>query len=499
MKKLFFLLFTLVVIGCSKEPVIIKERPRTIITTDGEVDDMDSFIRMLLYSNEFNIEGLVYSSSMWHYAGDGKGTLFTSEMPMTAKMYGQRTDLRWPGTKWMEELIDKYAMVYPSLIKHDKSYPKPDHLKSIIRIGNIDFEGAMSKDTEGSDFIKSILLDDKPGPVYLQAWGGTNTIARALKSIEDQYKETDKWEQVFQKVSQKAALYIILDQDATYKNYIVLNWPDIKVIYNSLQFGSLAYWWYRVVPPELSVYLDGKWFSKNIRFNHGPLLESYYLWGDSRHVKGDPEHTHGDPIEAKKQGRNQYDFLSEGDSPAYLYLVDFGLRSTGNPSYGGPGGRFVQSPTVPSRWEDGRNVADLDPYSGKPELSFPQVRWIAALQNDFAARADWCVMDYENANHAPLVKLINEYDLTAKPGEKVILRAIAKDPDGNNLKFYWWQYREAGTFEDSIDIDNPISKTAIAVIPHNMKPGQTVHIILQVTDDGIPNLTRYQRVIITVK
>jgi Protein of unknown function (DUF1593) len=38
-------------------------KTRTIITTDGEIDDVDSFIRMLLYANEFSIEGLVYSSS----------------------------------------------------------------------------------------------------------------------------------------------------------------------------------------------------------------------------------------------------------------------------------------------------------------------------------------------------------------------------------------------------------------------------------------------------
>lgn len=42
------------------------DKPRTVITTDGEVDDVDSFIRMLLYSNEFEVEGLVYSSSQWH-------------------------------------------------------------------------------------------------------------------------------------------------------------------------------------------------------------------------------------------------------------------------------------------------------------------------------------------------------------------------------------------------------------------------------------------------
>src|SRR5215203_5929469 len=73
-------------------------RPRTIVTTDGEVDDQDSFIRLLLYSNEFNIQGLVYSSSQWHYKGDGKGTLFTSKMRSTKERYGTRANLRWPGT-----------------------------------------------------------------------------------------------------------------------------------------------------------------------------------------------------------------------------------------------------------------------------------------------------------------------------------------------------------------------------------------------------------------
>ena len=63
-------------------------KPRVIVTTDGEADDMDSFIRFLLYSNEFDLEGLVYSSSQWHYAGDGLVTLFTSELEMTAQWYG---------------------------------------------------------------------------------------------------------------------------------------------------------------------------------------------------------------------------------------------------------------------------------------------------------------------------------------------------------------------------------------------------------------------------
>lgn len=39
------------------------KKTRTIVTTDGELDDVDSFIRLLLYANEFSIEGLIISSS----------------------------------------------------------------------------------------------------------------------------------------------------------------------------------------------------------------------------------------------------------------------------------------------------------------------------------------------------------------------------------------------------------------------------------------------------
>jgi hypothetical protein len=495
---IIILLTSCILIGCKDLARAEREKPRTIVTTDGEVDDMDSFIRFLLYSNEFNVEGLIYTSSMWHYAGDGQGTLFTSEMPMTSGMYGPKTDLRWTGTEWMQKLIDKYAEVYPNLMKHDDAYPSPEYLKSIIRIGNIDFEGEMDKDTEGSDLIKSILLDNEPGKVYIQMWGGTNTTARALKSIEDQYNGTPEWDEIYKKVSGKAVLYNILNQDATYRKYISVHWPGIMIINNTSQFGSLAYWWYRVVPFELLQYLSGSWFSENIKFNHGPLLENYYLWGDGQFTEGDPEDRYGDPEEAVKQKRNKYDFISEGDSPSYLVLLDLGLRNIENPSYGGLGGRFSHSDTIPSLWQDGRDVRDFDPYSGRQETSYPQVRWLRSLQNDFAARANWCVSDFSKANHAPVVKLNQPDDIKAKPGKKILLGGEASDPDGNNLKFSWWQYKEAGTYPGMIEITDMNNNIASVIVPPDAVKGQTIHLILEVSDDGTPELTRYRRVIITV-
>lgn len=475
----------------SKEQV----KSRTIVTSDGEVDDMDSFIRLLLYSNEFNIEGLVYSSSQWHYAGDGQGTLFTSP---TNRRYGERTDLRWAGTEWMEGFINEYASVYENLIKHDPDYPAPDDLLNLVKIGNIEFEGEMEKDTEGSDWIKSVLLDDEPGPVYLQIWGGTNTVARALKSIQDTYQGTDEWEEIYNKVSEKAIIYTVLDQDVTYTEYVAPNWPDIRVIYNSSQFWSFAYQWSRVVPDELKVYMDGTWFNENIKFNHGALLESYYCWGDGQKIEGDPEHNQGDPERAEQRGMQQYAFISEGDSPSYFFLLNFGLRSKEDPSYGGLGGRFALSEENNLRWEDGQQVTDFDPYTGEEETAYPQIRWVKVLQNDFAARADWCVNDYNNANHAPDVIVTKSLDISAGPGEEVSLIGEATDPDDNNLSFTWWQYKEAGTYDKDVEIEGSENSEVSLVVPEDAEPGQTIHIILEVSDDGVPQLTRFQRVIISV-
>ena len=471
---------------------------RTIITTDGEVDDVDSFIRLLLYSNEFTVAGLVYSSSQWHYKGDGNGTTFTSAMPNTAKIYGERTELRWPGTTWIEEYIQKYALVYPNLVKHADGYPTPEKLLNVVRVGNIDFEGAMDRDTEGSDFIKDILLDDNPNPVYLQIWGGTNTVARALKSIEDQYKNTAEWPAVARKVSDKAIIYAVLDQDATYRNYIAPAWPGIRVLYNADQFWSFAYKWPQVVPAALKPYLEGAWFAKNIRFGHGPLLEAYYLWGDGRQLPGDPGHTHGDLANARKKGLSQYSFISEGDSPAFLCLVDVGLQSRENVAYGGWGGRLVPSSTDPNRWEDGKIVTDFNPYTQQFDAAYPQTRWIPALQNDFAARADWCVKPKKEANHAPVVRLNHAATLRVKPGERVKLSGSATDPDQNTVSSRWWQYEEAGTYPGRVVIDRANQATTHFTVPADALAGQTIHLILDVTDSGSPALTRYQRVVATV-
>jgi hypothetical protein len=106
-------------------------------------------------------------------------------------------------------------------------------------------------------------------PLFLQIWGGTNTIARALKSIEDEYGKTPQWKSIYEKVCKKTVLYAVLDQDATYRKYVSVKWPDIKIFYNSNQFWCFAYPWPRVVPEALQTYLRGAFMGKNIIKNHG--------------------------------------------------------------------------------------------------------------------------------------------------------------------------------------------------------------------------------------
>ncbi len=502
MKKLIAFLVFVISFGSIATAQLTGEKPRTIVTTDGEIDDVDSFIRMLLYSNEFHLEGLVYSSSMWHYKGDGKGTPFISEMEMTRNLYSEKTDLRWPGTHWMDGLIDAYGKVYPNLSRHAEGFPTADYLRGLVKVGNIDFEGEMDKDTEGSDFIKAKLLEDNTAPLYLQVWGGTNTIARALKSIEEEFKGTGQWDEVYDIVCGKAILFTIMDQDATYKNYIEKVWPAIKVYYNSNQFWSLAYNWKKAIPSVWHEYLEGGFMGEHIINNHGPLTKMYYSYGDGQKQEGDDEHVHGDlaKLENAQWGSfQQYDFISEGDSPAFLHLINVGLDNLQHPEFGGWGGRLMQSNSNPNRWEDGEAVAELNPFTIQMDNAYPQSRWIKALQLDFAARADWCVKSTKEANHAPSVKLNHLNHLTIKPNEMVKLSGKATDPDGDLLSYKWWQYKEVGTYKGDLLLSNSDSDNASLKVPGDIRKGETVHIIFAVTDDKFPNMTNYQRVILTAE
>ena len=75
----------------------------------------------------------------------------------------------------------------------------------------------------------------------------------------------------------------------------------------------------------------------------------------------------------------------------------------------------------------------------------------------------------------------------------------SSDPDGDQLNFRWWQYAEAGSYKGNVALDGSDQAHASFIIPADAKSGDTLHFICDVTDNGTPALTRYQRVVVTVK
>lgn len=411
-------------------------RPRVIVTTDGEIDDRCSMVRFLMYANEWDIEGLIYSSSKFHWLGH-----------------------TWSGVEWLNAQIDQYARVYPNLRQHADGYPTPDQLKRLVYVGNIKNVGEMEEDSPGADRIVQVLLDDKPSPVYLQAWGGTNTIARALAKIQKEHPEA------VEKISRRAIIYIILDQDDTFRKYIEPNWPKLQVLGSFRQFGALAYAWKRLMPPTHRVFFERPWMEGNITVDKGPLAGAYEA--------------------------NDGAFRSEGDSPAFMHQIDVGLRSLEHPYFGGWGGRFVEEkPGVTNVWKDAADDGNV---------TKPIWRWAEAFQNDWAARADWCVKPWRQANHPPVAFLQTPKDVQASPGATVTISVRGStDPDGDKLTYSWWHYRDVGTYKQQVLIQGEDRAVASVQIPRDAKAGDTIHLIAEVTDSGKPPLTRYSRVIVTV-
>ncbi len=444
-------------------------KPRVIVTSDGEIDDQCSMIRFLLYANEWDIEGIITSSSQYHWQGH-----------------------KWAGDDWIEPDLDAYAQVYPNLVKHDAGYPTPEYLRERTHLGNVKAEGEMEEVTAGSQHIVKVLLDETDEqPVWMQAWGGTNTIARALKTIEEEHPER------MAAVAKKIRLFFIWEQDSTYQAYIRPHWGKYEMpTIISDQFEAIAYRWDQALPEEMQKYFVGAWMKEHILQNHGPLCASY---------------------KAKENG----DFRSEGDSPAFLHTIVTGLRNLESPDWGGWGGRYVRvrentwldpvpvaGYTYPEgRWYTssawGRNsLRDGTTTTAEQRREYfkPMWRWTDALQNDFASRADWCVKSHEEANHPPKVILGHPADLKVRPGAQMKLSARGtSDPDGDALSYSWWQYKEADSYYGAVEIQDGGKQEASFTVPNDASEGTTIHIVCEVTDSGTPPLTRYQRVVAVIE
>jgi len=482
----------------------VVQKPRIIVTCDPELDDNNSLVRFLLFSTDFKVEGLIYASSQFHWKGDGHGTKWwvpNREYSRNGINFPPMESWRWDkNERFIDAAVDAYTEAYTNLKTHDPNYPTPEFLKSKIRVGNIEFDGDFSKDTPGSELIKQVLLDDNDETVFLQAWGGASTIARALKSIQDIYSNTPQWKEIKAKVSAKGILCLSGDQDDTYARYIQPFWQEMKKLEASGMTVGLAYNCQNSCAPEYKYLYTPETMQKYI-IGKGPFGKIYRYWGDGKQmVKDDIMDFFGlsgytvEQLKAKGYVvwttlQPKGSFLAEGDTYCYLNLIGNGLRAYEDDTYGGWGG--VKS-ALPDSMK-GRSARDIMMYNYTHNI---MPNYTSAVMNGLYARFLWSYTPkYADANHYPVIKGVEA--IKAKAGETVKLTCSVSDPDKNALTLNWQPYK-VGSYKGAVKIANPAAASTSVVVPSDAKSGDTIHLVLEATDNGTPQLNSYHRIIITV-
>lgn len=447
----------------------INKKPRVLVLSDIEADpdDTQSLIRFLLYSNQWDVEGLIATTSIH-----------------------QQTRV---APESMLKVLDAYKKVQPNLLKHEKGYPTYDELKLKVKKGlavyGMQGVGA-GKDSEGSDWIIKVLERNDDRPLWVSVWGGPNTLAQALYKIRNT-KSAGEAEKLYKKLR----VYTISDQDDT-GPWIRKNFPDVFFVVTPGYNYAKATWLGMSfpMPGSNTEVVSADWLAKNIQQGHGPLGAAY------------PDVAYG----------------MEGDTPAFLNLISNGLNNPEHPNFGGWGGRYElylpefedsnsgmfkrenwpkDEPETRAIWTNANDsvVSPIDkkPYVGNRETIW---RWRTEFQHDFAARMLWTTRNFHECNHPPVPRLAHADNLTVKSGEQFHLSAAGTtDPDGDSMSYLWFQYPEAGTYKGIVSF-RPYSPNLydIPVTAPVVETTQTVHFILKVTDKGMPALTRYKRVIVTV-
>lgn len=451
-------------------------KPRAIILTDIEADpdDTQSLVRLLLYSNEIEIQGLIATTSTH---------MRTRVVPESIRA-----------------VVAAYAKVHSNLLKHDPQYPGPEVFLSLIKSG-LPVYGmtgvGKDKDSEGSEWIIKVLEQKDERPLWIPVWGGANTLAQALLKIRATHSPADT-----ERLVSKLRVYTISDQDDS-GPWIRKNFPELFYIVSPGGNYAAATWTgiNNFIPGINNTTISNRWLAENIQQGHGPLGAAYpdVAWG------------------------------MEGDTPSWLGLIPNGINDYEHPDWGGWGGRYeLYKPEVPiadSRtfiggvpieqetrpiWtnaidsyflplspEYGRNIKPGD--KAYKDFKVTLWRWRDDFQNDFAARINWTVKSVREANHPPVPVLDHSDRLTVHSGEQIIMDAHrSTDPDGDSLSYFWFPYPEAGSYQSLVPMNGAENTTRVSVTAPKVEKPETLHFILRLTDKGSPPLSRYKRIIVTV-
>jgi hypothetical protein len=445
------------------------KKPNVIVLTDIEADpdDTQSLIRFLLYSNQWNVEGLIATTSIH-----------------------QKTRV---APESINGIIDIYKEIQPNLLKHEPGYPDPGELTSKVKTGLAVYgmEGVgKGKDSPGSDLIVKVLQRPDNDPVWFTVWGGVNTLAQALSRIKEDNTKAEA-----ARIFKKIRIYTISDQDDS-GPWIRKTFPDIFYVVTPGYNYTYATWLGIAFPvPGSDVEVTSNaWLAEHIQQGHGPLGAAY------------PDVAYG----------------MEGDTPAFLNLIDNGLNDPEHPDVGGWGGRYEyylpefkdsntgrfsrpnwpkDQPETRAIWTNASDsvLSDVDKkvYAGNRETIW---RWRKDFQNDFAARMCWTTGEFKDCNHPPVPKLEHEDKLTVRSGQQFYLSSKGStDPDGDSMSYYWFAYKEAGTYKGKVSFApySPNLYRLPVTAPAVTKP-ETLHFVLKVTDKGSPAIARYKRIIVTI-
>lgn len=443
--------------GSAQVTTVDLSRTRVIVLTDigNEPDDSQSMVRFLLYSNELDVEGLVATTSTW------------------------LRDRVNPAL--IEERVRAYAQALPNLQKHAVGFPDAQSLLKKTTSGRPEYGMTgvgRGKDTQASELI--IRTVDRPDsrPVWIAVWGGAVDLAQALWKVRETRSPREA-----QSFLTKLRVYSISDQDDA-GPWIRATFPSIFWIASIHAFGeySQATWTgisgdlLRPIPGADKSRVTNEWLAANIQ--RGPLGG---LYPPSK-------------------------YIMEGDTPSFLYLIPNGLSIPERPSYGSWGGRYGKVAKDFGLYANATDaVIGLD--GNRYQTAQATIwRWRGAFQNDFAARVQWTLTSrYREANHNPQLSVNGitgraPVEITARSGEQVQLSAAgSKDPDQDSITYRWWQYKEASGVlsPPDVPIQGANTEKARLTAPQVSEP-QVLHVVLEATDNGTPQLTSYRRVLLSV-
>lgn len=337
MKTLFAALCLLAVLGHAAD------RPRLLILTDigGDPDDTQSMIRLMVYANEFMIEGLIASAS---------GT------PGELKRAVTQPQL-------IRQVIEAYGTVRPNLARHAQDWPTADELLHCVKSGNPARGRAAigdGHDTEGSRWIaQRIDAGTAERPLNIAIWGGQTDLAQALWQVK-QERGAPGWAAF----AKKFRVHDIADQDGI-AEWMRTEFPGMHYILSKAAAGRD-----KRAGTFRGMYLGGDesltslaWIDPHVR-SRGPLGALY------------PIKTWTAP--------NPHGCLKEGDTPSWFFFLPLGGNDPSDPTRPGWGGQYQFG-------ADGW-YRDL-PVKDGADPGATVHRWRPDFQRDFARRMAWCVAE----------------------------------------------------------------------------------------------------------